>query len=60
MSRYKILVRIAYSSKKNTAQKFANVHQSSSLLCECGINFSNKAASTFVEQCGHVRLFSNH
>lgn len=62
MSIYRIVTDIAYSNTKYIEQQLAKLHQSSSssLLFERGMNLSNKAASTFVEQCGHVKLFSNH
>ncbi len=63
MSIYIIETHIAYCDELDrTKVLFDNNYQSSSssLLFEFGINLRSNAASTFIEQCGHVKLFSNH
>lgn len=67
MSIYTIETHIAYCNELYCTHKrkrkmfyiINNNYQSSSFL-EFGINRKSKAASTFSEQCGHVKLFSNH
>lgn len=54
---------IAYRNESHcTSLASDDVHgqSSSSYLLDCGMNLMSSAASTLVEQCGHVRLFSSH